>query len=509
MPATDRRAGRVRLTDGVSRGRLVAAIVGLVAAFGTVAGLAFSLGLLGGGPPVGAGDNGDGYRLFCAAGLLPDTPERNATWRGVVVTTFTTGHPPCPDGVPSSAAAILRATVGGGPTWSLTTLAWTYLGLTALGVGLAAAALAAVSPRRAAAVAIPVAPLLVVPWWSRFDLSTYAEPAGLLGTVWVLLGLAVAAGSPRDARGARLVALVLLGAGGLVAAAAKPGFVPVGALAALACAMIAVGPVGRRWARAPGALAALLVVALAAAPVLAAVRAQDQRYAAINTHHLVFTVLLPELGPAVLPRLGLRPEAARASGESFYWAGAREVPGWDAALGSRPDAARADAHAVLAENPGSAVRVLARALSATLRPALPYLPATARGTVPERNEVRTLYPETGPVGDLQRTYLDGIALAWLPTALAAAAVLAGLATLLPRRRRPRERSPAVGLVRVAAAGALAAVGIAAVAVVGDGFYELTKHVWLASYLLAVTALLLLAASAVSVARLTRRRPPPR
>ena len=149
---------------------------------------------------------------------------------------------------------------------------------------------------------------------------------------------------------------------------------------------------------------------------------------------------------------------------------------------------------------GSAVGMPAasRALSATLRPALPYLPSAPRGSVPERNEVRTIYPETGPVGDLQRVYLDGIATPWLPSALVVVATGAALATVVPRRRRRPMRSSAAGLVRVAAGAALTATGIAAVAVVGDGFYELTKHVWLASYLLVVTALLL-AASGVAAA----------
>jgi hypothetical protein len=485
------------------RHALAAAWAAAVAAVVTAGGLARVLGLLG-GTPVGAGDNGDGFRTFCVAGLLPDNPELNATWRGVVVTAFTTGHPPCSDGVPSSASRILAATVGDGPLWSLTTLAWTYAGVTALGAGIAAAALATAGARRALLVALPLLPLLVVPWWSRFDLSTYAEPAGLVGTVWVLLGLLVVAGTPPSARAARVAALGLVVAGGLAAATAKPGFVPVGVVAALAAVTVAVGVRGGWRARVPGLVAGALVVVLAAGPVLAAVATQNRLYGPRNTHHVVFTVLLPELGPGVLPPLGFPPAAAAASGESWYWAGARDIPGWDAALGSRPDAARAEAQAVLAAHPGLAVRVVGRALSATLRPALPYLPSVPRGSAPEVDEGRTIYPETGPVGDLQRVYLEGITVPWLPSALVVAAVGAALATVVPRRRRRPMRSSATGMVRLAAGSALTAVGIAALAVAGDGFYELTKHVWLASYLLVVTALLL-AASGVTAA-LARLRP---
>lgn len=483
MTVARRRPAGVVLAAGVAVAGLAALALGRV------------LGLLGAGPPVGVGDNGDGFRLFCTAGLRPDTPEQNAAWRGVVVTTFTTGHPPCRAPLSSGSAVLAVATSGAGPSWSLVALAWTYVGLTALGAGLAAAALAAVSPGRVALVVAPLLPLAVVPWWTRFDLSTYAEPAGLLGAVWLLLGLLVVAGTPRARCGPRLAGLALVAVGGLVAATAKPGFVPLGVLAVVAAASVTVGDRGTWRSRAPGAVAAVLVVALSAVPVVGALRAQDRTYAAVNAHNLIFTLVLPERGPAVLGRLGLPPEAASASGESWYWAGARDVPGWDAAVGVRPGAARADAVAALLADPLATTRALVRALAATLRPALPYLPATPRGLAAERDEVRTIYPETGPVGDVQRRYLDAVALPWLPTALVVTTVLAGVAAARPRRRGGG-RSTAAGLVVVAATAALGAVGIVAAAVLGDGFYELTKHVWLASYLLAATVLVLVTAAAV-------------
>ena len=41
--------------------------------------------------------------------------------------------------------------------------------------------------------------------------------------------------------------------------------------------------------------------------------------------------------------------------------------------------------------------------------------------------------------------------------------------------------------RVAAFAAVSAVGLVAAAVLGDGYFEIAKHVWLAAYLLVVTA----------------------
>ena len=55
---------------------------------------------------------------------------------------------------------------------------------------------------------------------------------------------------------------------------------------------------------------------------------------------------------------------------------------------------------------------------------------------------------------------------------------------------------------MAGATAVTAVALAAVAVIGDGYFEVFKHVWLASYLLVMTGVWLLAAG--TTALLARR-----
>ena len=70
------------------------------------------------------------------------------------------------------------------------------------------------------------------------------------------------------------------------------------------------------------------------------------------------------------------------------------------------------------------------------------------------------------------------------------------------------------LGRVAAFGAVSALGLVAAAVLGDGYFEIAKHVWLAAYFVEVTAtsaLLGLAVLAVSrtFARLEPRKRPAR
>jgi hypothetical protein len=505
--AADLRAAAVPARLGVP-----AALGGLAAAV-TVLGLALRIGLLRvpflGGGLIGVGDNGDAYRLFCTAGLTPATANHFSLWRGVVVTEFTSGAHPC-TAAASSAATLLGLVVPEGPgVWSLTSYAWLFAALAALGVGIGAATLATVRPARAALVAIPLVPLLAVSWWSRFLVSLYAEPTALVATVWVVTGLLVVAGTKPEHRAARGVALVLLALGGLVGATAKPGFVPVGGLAALSCALVVLrAPRARRpvrvLTRLAGPLVALALVAAAALPVAQGVVGQDRSYGAVNAHDLVFTALMPEIGPdVVVPAVGLPPAAAAHSGEGYYWAGGRDVPGWVTAIGDRPAQASATAHVLLAEHPGAFATMIGRGLTATMRPQLPYLPSAPQGTAPEHFEGRTPYPEAGPQTSMLLGWLAGIGAGGLPSALVVAALAAGAATLLPRVRRGDPL--AVGLTRVAAGAALLGLGVVTLAVVGDGYYELSKHVWLASYCFAVTGLAGVTAAVVGATSRFRRR----
>ncbi|NMO91409.1 hypothetical protein [Actinomycetospora sp. TBRC 11914] len=497
----------------VPRRVAVPAAAGGLAAAVTVLGLALRIGLLRvpllGGGLIGVGDNGDAYRLFCTAGLTPDTPSRFALWRGVVVTAFTTGAKPC-TAAPSSSATLLGLVVPGGPgMWSLTSYAWLFAGIAALGVGLGAATLASVRPARAALVAIPLLPLLVVSWWSRFLVSLYAEPTALIGTVWVVTGLLVVAATRPTQRLPRVVALGLLSLGGLVAATAKPGFIPVGGVALVCCALVVVRApesTGRRrrvLTRLAGPLVALALLAGAATPVAEGIAGQDRSYGAVNAHNLLFTALMPAIGPdTVAQAVGLPPAAAAHSGEGFYWAGGFDIPGWTPAIGDRPQEAAATAHTLLAEHPAALATMVGRGLTATMRPQLTYLPSAPRGTAPEHFEGRTAYPEAGPQTAMLLGWLAGIGAGWLPLVTVLLGLTAGTATLLPRVRRADPL--AVGLLRVAAGAALLGLGVVTLAVLGDGYYELSKHVWLGSYCFAVTGLAGAAAAVVGATARFRR-----
>lgn len=503
---------------------LLAVLVALVVG----AALVLRLGLVG-GHAIGAADNGDANRLYCLAQLVPDTTDHAAPGHNVAVTEYRTGGPACgPAASLTSAGLVLRATVGvataldgtprapdGSTRFSLEWLGAVYVALFAAAAGLAAFASTAgrrvrrSGPVLLAVLAPPLVPLLVVGWWSRFLVSAFGEPAGLLGAAWLAWGLlAVAVTRPAD-RLARLAALGLVAAGGVVAATAKPGFLPVGLAALAACVAVTVGTGRRR--RVPGLVAAVLAIALAASPVLAALQAQDEAYAKVNAHNLAFTAVLPEAGPSATAPLGLRPEAWRESGQHFYLDGGRSVPDWDRTVGARPHELRSAAMHFVAEHPRVLARMAHRGLVATLRPQIPYLASATAGARTVDGVVARLppVPEGAQTMGPMFVYLDGLPGRWVPPAVVAAALLAGALTLVPARRRGRAAAAAtdtaVGLARVAAVLAVTGVGVVLLAVLGDGYCELAKHVWLGSYALVVTGTTLLVAAAAAAAGVVRAR----
>jgi hypothetical protein len=501
---------------------LVAALLLAVAvAVVVTAGLVWRLGL-GSDDLVGAADNADGARLFCVARLAPAAADGRASGHGIVVTEFRTGGAPCREPAPvTSPGVVLRATVAvgtrlaGGPPApdgstrvDLEWLAGAYAVLFGLGAGIAAFAVgtarAATAARRVGAVLLavapPVLPLLAVPWWSRFLVSTYDEPAGLLGAAWIAWGLLAVALTRAEDRAARITALGLVAAGAVVAATAKPGFVPVGLTAAVACLLVPVG--ATRWRRRlPGLVAGVVAVALAASPVLAGIRYQDTLYEVPNTHDLVFTAILPEAGPTALPALGLPPEAWLRSGEHYYLDLGRNVPGWVEVPGPQTTAIRTAARTYVAEHPLVLARMVHRGLIATLRPEIPYLVSTTAGarTVSGSLPVPDV-PEGAQHMGVTFAYFDQLPGRWVPPAIVAAALLTAAASVVLRRR-----GRGAAAVRAAGVLAVAAAGTVVLATFGDGYVELAKHVWLASYLLVVTATVLVGVLVAAAIALSRRR----
>lgn len=474
----------------------VALVMGVATAVCAVA----LLGIIGPGPILGAGDNGDGARLHCGAGIVPDTPDGGSAWRGGVVLDFTRDTP-CADPLPSSALPLLRAATAGRDPFHLGRLGWLYA--LSLGAVTAVAAWAAAGGRgpigrRLARVGL-LLPVLVAVMnvdYLRLFVSTFAEPAGLLGAYALLCGAVVAVATRSGDRVERAVALLLMAGGGLLAGTAKLGHLPLLLLATALCAATGLRVGTRRWAKwVVGPVVALAVIGGAIGPARASMDWQERHYTSVNTHNLVHTVVLVEV-PGSAAALGLPPEAAARAGRAYYPDDPSGTPGAER-IAADPEGVRAAAWRVLLGEPAAALRALGVGMQATGGRALTYLrahpwrPGTAGpalGTV--------LSGAQGADPASLRSWLDAMPHPWWPSLLALLGLLAGLAGPSLRRGRPW----AARLARIAGAAAAGAVGIVAVAVLGDGYFEIAKHVWLAAYLLDVTALALAALPACALIR---------
>ncbi|WP_146241348.1 glycan biosynthesis hexose transferase WsfD [Actinokineospora spheciospongiae] len=461
-------------------------------------GIALTLGLFGNSPS-GAGDNGDGIRLFCGAGMIPDTPTGRSNWLGGVAIDFVRG-PACGVPQPSSALVALRLAGMGEDPFSLTRLGWLYAIAAAVVTGVAAWALSKRGPAWALVLLPAAVPLFNIDF-ARFFVSMFAEPAGLVGGYAVLCGLAVALTTDPGNRVERAVALVLMGAGGLVAGTAKPSFAPVLAAAVVLCAVLRFG--SRGWAgRVVGPLAAVAVVAAAFGPLTATVAWQDSSYKGVNTFNLVYTVVLEEI-PGATAELGLTPEAQSYAGNAYFPNGPAGVPGADEII-AKGSEYRTRAWEVLAAHPGAALTALSVGVVATESRDLVYLPSRKWlpgmvWTAPEP----TVAGSQGADRESLRAWLSSVALPWKPWAVAVLGLLAGVFALLRRTNRAL-----TVLCRTAGVAALIGLGVVALAILGDGYFEVAKHVWLAAYLFDVTLLALVGAAVVAVVTAVRRRSAP-
>jgi len=242
-------------------------------------------------------------------------------------------------------------------------------------------------------------------------------------------------------------------------------------------------------------------VLLAAYPVISAVDRQQQFYDAVNAHDLVFTTVLLELGPSAAGDLGLPPEAVALTGNGYFNGPPRPdgVAWWEGAIVQRPDETRAAALLLLAEHPAAAARAVGVGLQATTLADLTYLDSVPAS--PSKLSAPSGHPGWSGARqpDLAQVLENTRRPPWLPSALVLVA-LAAAATARWQGRAGRW-SLAAGL----AAGT--AVALVVVAVAGDGYFEVFKHVWLAAYLLAVSGLCLAGAAltALAVPLIARRR----
>jgi hypothetical protein len=452
------------------------------------------------GSPRGAADNGDGYRLYCGAGLVPATPDIRSDWKGGVVLEFSTGQPRCPNPIVSSGLDMLQLASPSAPgQWSLSTLGWLYVAAAAAATAVAAWAATAVSLNRLIAPISALIPL-AEPAFNRFFLSTYSEPAGLLGVYVLLLGAAAIAVTDRTHRAERVGALALVITGGGLGATAKVAYIPVLAIAALICAATTV-QVGRArsGARLVGPLAAIFMVAFCVGPIKASLDWQTRNDAVVNAHNLAFTLLIAEVGPNAAPGLGLPNAAANYVGQAFFPQGGVAVPG-SRLIAADPARVRFAAYQELAHHPAALARAVLLGLQATQGRTLDYLPVRPWTPAAQPTAIGATVGEQGANASQLRAWLDTMPAPWWPSLLTTLSFLAGALTVFRRRT-----GLVAALTRIAALAATTAVALTVIAVLGDGYFEIAKHVWLVAYLLDVGLVALACATVSTVIQATPGR----
>lgn len=470
--------------------------VGIVAGALTALLLASTIGLVPGREPVGAGDNGDGSRLYCGVGLSAAEVEET-NWKGGVVLDFVRS-PACAVPQPSSALVIMKVAAMDQDPFSLTRLGWLYIVMFSTVSGLSAWAVSVKGPAGLWLLLPPTLPLFDSDF-SRFLISTFSEPAGLLGAFALLCGVAVMMSTDRTRRVERVLAIGLVGVGGLTAATAKVGYVPVAVVAVALAASLPVrfGSTVRGWTEwILGPIVAALVAAGLMLTVPAALDWQATRYEAVNAHNLIYTVVLAEL-PGSARHLGLPEQAEEFAGDAYFPNGPAGVAGADL-IESDPAHFRNRAWSLLFRSPSSLAKAVGIGLQATRGRSLAYLPSEPWSTASQPPTIGTVISGAqGAESTSLRSWLDAMALPWIPSMLVILGSLAGAASI-----RWRDR-PMSGFCRIAGVAAVCALGISLVAVLGDGYFEIAKHVWLAAYFVDVTFWALLGAAAMTLLSLHR------
>jgi hypothetical protein len=286
---------------------------------------------------------------------------------------------------------------------------------------------------------------------------------------------------------------VLVAGGGLLAATAKAHYLPLLGVAVLICAFTSVSVRRGDWRwydRVGPVVLALVTVALALAPLSAALGWQSKNAAAVNAYNLIYTTVLADV-PGSAAELGLPPEAADFAGTGYYPNGP-EAPGGNAIV-LRPEAMRSAAWGVLAEHPSALVEAVGIAMQSTEGRALPYLPSAAWNPDTPKPDL-SIAGEQGATTATFEVWLDGMNTPWLPSLLALSGIGAGIAGTV------RRRSAWSVFARIAGAASVSAVLLSVVAILGDGYFEIAKHVWLAAYLLDVTAVALVGAYIAAIFR---------
>lgn len=478
------------------------------------------------GTVYGAADNGDGMRLTCPAGLVPDTPAQR--WNGQigVVHEYRVGEgQDCWAEVvyPTTRRILLNALVPESGTFSLRRLAAVESTMLGLAVGCGVLLMRRWGAAGMCGLAV-VTFAAVAPAMSRFFVSPFSESAGLVGAVALLIGAAGVLANPVRARAERFtsIALVLSGAayGGLAKQANLP-LIGIGVLILLCTRLTAPRPGRPRsaadWARL--VLPRLVSLGMCVALLVPAARwyeagdtwSRELALKELTTGDFVLGAVAFELERegGSLEDLGLPASLQPLVGMTEWPTFERKrQPDWQEHFNVNLDDTRFRAAKAIARNPEIGYRLLATAVAATEGVRNKYMAAYEVGGQPDKGKARiALDAPYVAVGSVNAAGNGAVGVLIL-TALTVLGPVRYLTGRFRRRATPdpdRGHPPTTGLLLLASASAALALATCAVALWGDGYYELTKHVWLGAFFAAVAIGISAVAAAAPAARASRSR----
>jgi len=458
----------------------------------------------------GMADNGDWSRLIAQVGLAVRPADRGTYAERLTRTLLF--RPAAKDWhqYPTSAGPLVRAVVMldrqlGARTFDLATLGMVYLAIYLVGVyGLLRASRTLPAPGRA--VAVLAGALLVSDYaFTAYFHSLYSEPVAILSTLFAIAaGVHYAAGSGNRRR---LAALALaLG----VTALAKAQYAPTAVVVALAVAVCGAlaAKRDRRWRSAAAPLLAGLLVTCIAGTGLAL---QPQRIARSNAWDVTYEQVLPFSSHprTALSELGLSPALVVYSGRSAY---APRTPLTDPVLRVRSPVYVPTTGALTAywtRHPLQSAHLLLRGGAGLSEWRPQYLSNT---TTPGHGGRRRLLAGASAWSGSVRTLGNAA------PGVVALVLLAGLVAPLADLRRSSRHSDrhstsgthANGRGMLAVLSVLSVLSLAAVSqfvtvLLGDGTYELVKHLLLFDLLWGATAVGLLTWGAVRLSASCGRR----
>jgi hypothetical protein len=408
----------------------------------------------------GLADNGDFIRLLCHVDVTPVTGDEAPLFQYVHVQNDpAVGPPPFECDYRSTTEAVLWAgtvltAASGGDGLDLRAVGVLH----AVAFGVATGILVAAVARGPGRIVLAAGAVVLLGDGSivAYFTSAYSEPTAIVGLV-ALAGLLAwwwRTGRSGLLAGACVVAVIVVGA--------KAQYGPIALLLApalLVPPLAAPTTAARAWW--PRVVAAL-VVAVAGVVTLAA---RPSELAVANRWNAVFVEIVPEADDpaAALDRLGLPADAIAYAGANFWSPGAGAENADVAALVD--DVAEGDILAYYLAEPAHTVDLLARGVAAVGDPHLAYLGKTTADEPPGSTDACRWCPVT----------VVGRALgAW--AAVPVLVVWIGVVVLAIRERRWATSAPC--------RAALLCVAIAAsqllVVAFGEGSWEMTKHLSLAT-----------------------------